>query len=392
MSEGRDDSSTIWPTSVPEKIETATCSLSERDAALCLHLVNGLGPRAFSKLIEHFGSAVNVLAASPASLRDVPGISLKLARSIALCQSDSDFQLQLKICQENSISVLDPSSEEFPASLKEIHDPPPILFAQGNFQDQDQLAIAIVGSRHATHYGLRTAERLATQLSMLGFTIVSGLARGIDAAAHRGALTAGGRTIAVLGGGLLNIYPSEHAELASKIREQGMVMSESLPLAAPKSGSFPSRNRMISGLSLGVIIVEAAQRSGALITARLAAEQGREVFAVPGQIDSRMSRGCHQLIRDGAKLVESADDVLEELGPLALPAKISADNTVRKPAELKLDEQERQILNAISANGTGFDELIVATGLPAPRVLATISILEVRGLIKRRSGTQFARV
>jgi DNA processing protein len=355
-------------------------------------LVPGLGPRTFLKLIEHFGSASAVLGAAPASIREVAGVNQKLARDIALSSSESGYQQQLQLCQENQIDVTDPTSETYPPALKEIYDPPPVLFSQETWKAQDQIAIAIVGSRHATHYGLRTAERLASQLALVGFTIVSGLARGIDAAAHRGALKAGGRTIAVLGGGLLNLYPAEHAELARQVRGQGLLLSESLPLSAPKSGSFPSRNRIISGLSLGVIVVEASQRSGALITARLAVEQGREVFAVPGPIDSRMSRGCHRLIRDGAKLIESVDDVLEELGPLTSPARITADSTIHRPAELMLGEQEKLVLNAISISGTCFDSLVASTGLPTSRILSTISILEVRGLIKRLSGTNFVRV
>ncbi len=366
--------------------------ISERDAALCLHMVTGLGPRTFSKLIETFGSAAAVLNAAPSTIREVPGVSQTLVRKIATCRTDSNFLEQVQICADHRIDVYDQTSESYPAALKEIPDPPPILFSQGAWQPQDQIAIGIVGSRHATPYGLRIADRLARELSYTGFTIVSGLARGIDAAAHRAALKAGGRTIAVLGGGILNLYPPEHADLATEICKQGVVVSESLPHAAPKSGSFPSRNRILSGISLGVIVIEASHRSGALISARLAAEQGREVFAVPGPIDSRMSRGCHQLLRDGAKLVENADDVLEELGPLALPARIAADNVIHKPAELKLSEQERQILNAISSESTSFDSLVAATGLPAPRILSTISILEVRGLVRRLSGTSFVRI
>jgi DNA processing protein len=355
-------------------------------------LVQGLGPRSYLKLIEYFGSAKAAVSAAPSELQKVQGISPKLARSICSCVSKSDYRQQLQLCLDNQIEILDLTSESFPPQLKEIYDPPPILFSQGGWMPQDQIALAIVGSRHATHYGLRTAERLASQLSLAGFTIVSGLARGIDAAAHRGALKVGGRTIAVLGGGLLNLYPPEHADLAQQIRAQGLMLSESLPLAAPKSGSFPSRNRIITGLSLGLVVVEAGQRSGALISARLAADQGREVFAVPGPIDSRLSRGCHQLIRDGAKLIESVEDVLDELGPLAVPARLTPEVTVHKPAELKLGEQEKMVLNAISTSTTSFDSLVASTGLPTPRILATISVLEIRGLIKRLSGTNFVRV
>lgn len=226
---------------------------------------------------------------------------------------------------------------------------------------------------------------------MAGYTIVSGLARGIDAAAHRGALAGGGRTLAVLGSGLLNLYPAEHAELALQIREQGAVISEFTPRRSPKSGAFPQRNRIITGLTLGTVVVEAAHRSGALISARLAMEQGREVFAVPGPIDSRMSRGCHRLIRDGAKLVESIDDVIEELGPLIKPLTRQSGRTIHHPAELNLNEQESTVLQAIEVQPTEIDAIVARTGLPITRVLATISVLEIRRLIRRDSGHAVSR-
>ncbi len=365
---------------------------AERDAALRLNLVEGIGPRVFSELVNRFGSAQNVLCASPAELRDTPGVGPKLVSQLVSADTATDLETQLQLCRDNHINILDQTSDSYPTPLKEIHDPPTILFCQGDLTVADTIAISIVGTRHATHYGKTVAEKLARGLSLAGFTIVSGLARGIDAAAHRGALQAGGRTIAVLGGGILKLYPPEHAELASEIANQGAILTEALPLAAPKSGSFPKRNRIVTGLSLGVIVVEAGDRSGALISARLAMEQGREVFAVPGRIDSRMSRGCHRLIRDGAKLVESVDDVLEELGPLATPTRIDPDNTIRHPAELKLTEQETKVLNAINADPTEFDQIIAATQLPAARVLSTISVLEIRRLVRRVSGTALVRI
>ncbi len=366
--------------------------VSERDAALCLHLVPGIGPGVFGDLIAKFGSAAAALHAAPSEIRDIPGIGPKLHRQIVDASRSIDIQPQLELCRENDISILDQTDEQYPAPLKEIHDPPPILFSQGRLTAADSIAIAIVGTRHATHYGKTVTERLARGLAMAGFTIVSGLARGIDAAAHRGALQAGGRTIAVLGGGLLRMYPPEHAGLAAEIRNQGALLSEALPMNAPKSGSFPKRNRIVTGLSLGLIVVEAGDRSGALISARLAMEQNREVFAVPGRIDSRMSRGCHRLIRDGAKLVESVDDVLDELGPLATPTRLDAANTIHHPAELKLTDQETIVLNSIRNEPTEFDQIVVQTGLPPARVLSTISVLEIRRLIRRTSGTSFMRI
>ncbi len=364
----------------------------ETTAALCLNLVPGIGPRVFADLVEAFGSPANVLAAAPAQLREVPGVGATLVKAIVMARETSNVQEQMEICRQHEIKILANGETGYPEPLREIFDPPTILFCQGNLIPADNIAIAIVGSRHATNYGIKVAENLARGLSMAGVTIVSGLARGIDAAAHRGALQAGGRTIAVLGGGLLKLYPPEHGELAKEVRNQGALVSEALPNSAPKSGSFPRRNRIITGLSLGVIVVEAGDRSGALISARLATEQDREVYAVPGRIDSRMSRGCHRLIRDGAKLVESIDDVLEELGPLANPTRLDGQTTIRHPAELKLTEQETLVLNAISAEATEFDNIIEQTGLPASRVLSTISVLEIRRLIRRVSGTALVRI
>jgi DNA processing protein len=221
---------------------------------------------------------------------------------------------------------------------------------------------------------------------------VSGLARGIDAAAHRGALEAGGRTIAVLGSGVLNIYPPEHVDLAGDVIAQGALVSESPPFGQPHRGAFPQRNRIISGLSQGVIVVEAPSGSGALSTASHAREQGREVFAVPGRIDSRVSRGCHALIRDGARLVESVDDVLEELGPLVEATPTATGQTIHHPAELSLNELEQQVLAVIEIEPTSIDQVIVASRLPPSQVLSTLSVLEMRRLIRRLSGGMVVRL
>ncbi|MEL7497107.1 MAG: DNA-processing protein DprA [Planctomycetota bacterium] len=360
-------------------------------AALKLKMTAGIGPRLFGDLVKKFGSPLQVLEAPPAELRDLPGVGAKLVSAIVAAEQ-IDVQTQLDLCQSNGIEILAQSSVDYPQSLYQIYDPPSVLFCAGTLKPVDDMAVAIVGTRHATHYGKKVAESLARGLALAGITVVSGMARGIDAVAHRAALDAGGRTIAVLGGGLMNVYPPEHEDLAREISRQGAVLSEALPRVAPKSGCFPRRNRIVSGLSLGVVVVEAGQRSGALISARLAMEQNREVFAVPGRIDNRMSQGCHQLLRDGAKLVQSVDDILQELGPLAQPTITENGQTIRKPAELKLTEQETKVLNAIGTDPTGFDQVIAATQLPAPRVLATISVLEMRRLIQRISGTSFVRV
>lgn len=369
------------------------------ESALRLQLVQGVGPRVYADLIQRFGDASSVLSADPQHLRAVPGVGAKLVQSIVDAESKTDVAAVLATCKSNEINMLDRYHDSYPKMLAEIYDPPSILFYKGTLKPIDQLAIAIVGTRRSSNYGDTVAKRLAHGLSMAGLTIVSGLARGIDAVAHRAALAANGRTLAVLGGGILKMYPPEHESLAAEIANQGAVISEALPQQSPQSGCFPRRNRIVTGLSLGVIVVEAGDRSGAAISARLAMEQGREVFAVPGRIDSRNSGGCHQLIRDGATLVRSVDDVLEQLGPLIAPVAVDTKTTngdaneavIRHPAELKLSDQETAILHCIGSEPTSFDLIMDQTGLPASRVLSTISVLEVRRLIKRLSSTSFVR-
>lgn len=363
---------------------------------LLLVMVPGVGPRVRKSLVEHFGSAAAVLAAAISDLRGVPGVGTKISQAIAAARREIDVVAELEDCRRNDVKLLVASQPEYPQQLLSIHDPPGVLFVRGEILPVDGLAVAIVGTRHATPYGLAQAERLASGLARAGYTIVSGLARGIDAAAHQGALKAGGRTLAVLGSGVLNVYPPEHQRLAEEIIAQGAVISENPPRSPPLAGAFPQRNRIVTGLSLGVIVVEAADRSGALISARHAYEQGRDVFAVPGRVDSRMSKGCHRLIRDGAKLVETIDDVLEELGPLAAPTQAIASpegdsREIRHPVELQLNEPEQKVLAAITDETISIDEVVVASGLPVPNVLSIISVLEMRRLIRRVGGSQVRR-
>ena len=359
--------------------------------ALQLSLVSGVGPKLRQALLDRFGDPRTILQAAMSDLRSVPGIGAKLALAIASAREQTDAREEVEFCRRQGIDILLEEAQSYPRALREIHDPPGVLFVRGQIKPQDALAIAIVGARHGTHYGKTQAERLAGSLARAGITIISGLARGIDAAAHRGAIAAGGRTIAVLGSGVANIYPPEHQGLAEDVIAHGALLSESPPRAAPMSGTFPQRNRLISGMSLGVLVVEASKRSGALITARHAMEQGRDVFAVPGRVDSRTSQGCHALIRDGAKLVETADDILEELGPLVEATSLDNGQAVRHPAELLLNELEQQVLAAIDSEPTVIDQVIFTSGLPAPNVLATLSILEMRRLVRRVSGNYVAR-
>ena len=360
---------------------------------ITLSMVGGVGSMLTQRLLNHFGDVESILAASATQLQAVEGIGPKIAKSISLARSLCNPEELIDQCRENGILLIAKKDARYPELLRKIHDPPVFLFVQGEFQASDDLAIAIVGTRHTTHYGRTQAERLAAELSQSGFTIISGLARGIDGAAHRGALAANGRTIAVLGSGLLNIFPPEHALLAGEVIEHGALISEYVPDQRPDKGTFPQRNRIVSGLSLGVLIIEAPRKSGALITASLAGEQGRDVFAMPGPVDHETSRGCHRLIRDGAILVESADDIIEHLGPLVKPAKHPKHESakIRNPAELQLNEQETAVLQLVGVSPTPIDAIIATSGLLPHQVLATIGVLEMKRLIRRGEANTVAR-
>lgn len=360
-------------------------------AALALSLAPGLGPRLLSQLIEYFGSCPNILAQPTAELCKVPGIG---ARTAAALNSPDLLRQATQLwseCHNSSVQLRFPEQRGYPKRLSEICDPPQVLYVRGSLLPPDELAIAIVGSRRCSVYGIRQAERFASQLARAGFTIISGLARGIDAAAHRAALNASGRTLAVLPGGLNSIYPPEHQELASEIVANGALLSEMPLYQSVLPGLFPQRNRIISGLSLGVLLVEASARSGALYTARHAHEQNREVFAVPGPVDSLASAGCNQLIRDGALLVRHADDILEVLGPLPTPVNLSPAQTVHSPRELTLNPIESQVLSHISPQPTPIDEILRQLPAESSQVLATLTVLEVRRLIRRLPGNFVVR-
>jgi DNA processing protein len=362
-----------------------------------LACVPGIGARARKILLTRFGSADAVFAAATAELAALAGVGPRLAKAIRDAADTTEADAVLGLCRDRGVAMLTEGAANYPPLLGRIDDPPGLLFVRGSIEPCDSLAIAIVGSRHATAYGRRVAWQLANGLARAGYTIVSGLARGIDAAAHRGALDAGGRTLAVLGNGVLNVYPPEHADLAVEVIARGALLGEAPPLAPPLPGCFPRRNRIVSGLALGVVVVEAAERSGALITARLAGEQGREVFAVPGPVDARLSRGCHALIRDGARLVQGIDDILDELGPLCEAAQTADGRTVRAPVELRLDDVERRVLDACDAVAGGaaaaacIDDVVAASGLAASQVLATLGVLEMRRILRRLPGNRVER-
>ena len=379
-------------------------SVDESDLLDLIRLtaVAGVGPKTSRALLAQFGSAGAVLRAPEASIREVAGVGPKLAAQIARADRDIDAAAELALCRQLGVTPIPHGSPNYPAALGEIPDPPALIYVRGTIEPVDALAVAIVGSRKCTSYGLRIAERLATSLARVGITVVSGLARGIDAAAHRGAMAGGGRTLAVLANGLSQVYPPEHKKLADEVAAAGALIAESPMRQEPLAGLFPQRNRIISGLSLGVVVVEATPRSGSLSTASHATEQNREVFAVPGPVDSLPSRGCHHLIRDGARLVETVDDILEELGPavrhIRKPAEL-ADATSAGPtssprpeAELSLSAPERQLLAHLGDRPIAVDGLIAASGLSASQTMATLSLLEMRRLVRRFPGPQFARV
>lgn len=353
---------------------------------LALVLTTGIGPVTLAALLERFEAPSAVFSASPNDLAEVPGVSVAVARRLRSAEFRQQAGELIELCQRHSISILRPESTLFPPLLRELADPPSILYVRGELKRADQLAIAIVGTRGASNYGRVQAERFARILARAGLTIVSGLARGIDAAAHRGALDAQGRTIAVLSSGVHEIYPPQHQELAEQISASGALVSEMPPFTKPKKGMFPLRNRLISGMALGTLVVEAAERSGALITARHAGEQGREVFAMPGMVTSPAARGCHALIRDGAYLTQDPEDVLDQLGPLFQSVEIAPDKNIRHPAQLQLNDQESAVLHAIQLEPTDINSVVQTSGLPVARVLSTLSVLEMRRLVRRISG------
>jgi DNA processing protein len=352
---------------------------------LALKLVRGVGNVTYRELLERFGTPQAVLTAPAAVLADA-GIHPEVARAIATFDQWRTVETELRNIARSGVRLVTRTEDEYPVNLTHLHDPPPFLYVRGSFVPGDRIAIAIVGSRFASAYGRGVAHDLARGLAEKGVTIVSGLARGIDAEAHRAALAAGGRTIAVLGSGLDVIYPSEHRALAAEIPASGAVISE-FPLGSkPDAVHFPYRNRVISGLTLGTVVVEAAENSGSLITARCALEQNREVFAVPGNITASRSRGPHRLIKDGAKLVEGIEDILSEIAPSLAPPHLTQPAA---PA-LTLEPHEALLVELFDNDPLHVDVLIARSGLTAARVLEVLLGLELKGVVTQLPGTHFA--
>jgi len=360
-------------------------------AYLKLHLAEGVGSILFWRLSEFLGGVEAAAAASQGQLRKVQGLGEKTAAAIA--GVDEEFiEDELQEAGRNDVEILCHEDPTYPAALKTIANPPPVLYVRGRLEPTDALAVGVVGSRRCTHYGVEQAERFGQLLGRAGFTVVSGGARGIDAAAHRGALAVGGRTVAVMGCGLSTTYPRENAKLFDKIVSdgRGALVSELPMRTAVLSGNFPTRNRIISGFSLGVLIIEAARRSGALITATEAAEQGREVFALPGRVDSSLSYGANRLIREGAILVQDLDDLLEHLGQVG--EKMRAEETPQAPPlPAGLTEAENALLEVLSAGPLSLDELVRRTGLESGQVASTMTMLVLKGVLVQRPGNIFAR-
>ncbi|MCH1496240.1 MAG: DNA-processing protein DprA [Rubripirellula sp.] len=379
---------------------------------LTLALAAGIGPRTITRLLSRFANANEILNATPRELLSVPGIGNKLIDSIQNAKKTVPVAEILKWCERNGCRIHSKNSLDYPTYLRQVEDAPLVLFHQGIQDIETSPAVAIVGTRNPTPYGCKQAKRLSEQLSEAGIVIVSGLARGIDSVAHQACLDSDGLTVAVLGSGLGQIYPPENRELAKKIRKHGALLSEYAPTQRPNKNSFPRRNRIISGLSTITLVIEAPRRSGSLITARLALEQNRDVMAIPGPISSEMSRGCHELIRDGAKLVQDVNDILEEIpgghraprvshpensGPATSSLRRhSLTDSVRKTSGSPASEMiaalitqcspvEKKIIDAIGPEGSSIDNIIQRAELPPQNVIASISLLEIRGIVEKSS-------
>jgi DNA processing protein len=380
---------------------------------LALSLIPGLGPKLTAALLERFGNATAARQATAAQLVEIPHIGEKTAAELAAALRTVNIEPELALLERHNTQVMPLGFGGYPSPLAKVPAPPPLLYVRGEWLNSDANAVGIVGSRSCTQYGLKIAAQLARELARAGFTIVSGLARGIDGAAHRAALEAGGRTVAALAGGLSKIYPPEHADLAGQIAAgRGSLITETPMGMDPQPGMFPARNRIISGLSRAVIVVEANARSGALITARHAAEQGREVYAVPGRVDDPASAGCLELLRSGARLVRSADDVIEDLKGISAVGYSDLASGRRQPTVPKiakeqptdvgrspepapapaptLDPLQQRVFDAVATRKHA-DELTRELTLSVADLTRTLMQLEMKKLVRRQPGNFYER-
>jgi DNA processing protein len=367
--------------------------MDSREALVALNLIEGVGPIRVRQLVEHFGDAPPILSASKSQLLQVRGIGEDTAEAISNWEKSVDVASELKRLADSGCRVVIQSDDEYPASLREIYDPPVVLYVKGALTNKDKNAMAMVGSRQTTHYGIETARKLAYQLAYVGVTVVSGGARGIDTAAHQGALAAKGRTVCVLGTGISIVFPPENKDLFDRIADNGAVITQFPFNRNGDKQSFAIRNRIVAGMTLGTVVVEADLHSGALITANFATEYGRQVFAVPGRIDSPRSKGCHDLIKKGAKLCEDAEDILSEFEYL-----FPSSNKPPSPGEtgvlpaLELSENEQKAYDAVKADDeSSIDEVIRRSGLPSSAASVALLSLEMKRVIKQLPGKLFIR-
>lgn len=355
-------------------------------AMVALHLAPGIGPRTIRTLLDRFGSPAEVMNASVDEISSIPYMKRDAAQSLKRIWQNGDVDAEIAAMTKHGVKLLFPDGPGFPPELAAVDGCPSLLYIRGGLTEGDGEAIGLVGSRGCTSYGRRMAHRIAFDLAKAGYTIVSGLARGIDGEAHRGALEAGGRTIAVLANGLSRVYPPEHAELADAVAKSGAVVSEACMRMEPMPGMFPSRNRIISGLSRAVVVVEAGTKSGALITARHAGEQGREVFVIPGNVDSAASAGSLELLRKGARLVRHAADILEDLRGIA--PLIEDSQVSKKP---KLDAAGSRVWDLLAEPLT-IDELSRLADVPVSQLAGQLMTFELQGIIRKLPGNVYERV
>ena len=367
--------------------------MTDTEAYVALNLIENLGPVRLRQLLAHFeGGPQAILRASTAQLAVVPGIGTDTAAAISGWEKAVDLTGELRRIADYGCHVVIVDDDEYPPLLREIYDPPMVLYVKGTLLANDKNAVALVGSRQTTTYGTEVARRLGYQLAYTGVTVVSGGARGIDTAAHQGALTAKGRTIAVLGTGINVIFPSENRDLYERMALAGAVITQFAFNRSADKQTFPIRNRIVAGMTLGTVVVEANLASGALITANFATEYGRQVFAVPGRVDSPRSRGCHELIKNGAKLCEGVEDILSEFEYLFPPTNQpkGADQTGVLPA-LSLSESEQKVFSVLSCTEQTTDEIIRACGLPVSAANVALFTLEMKRLVRQLPGKLFIR-
>jgi DNA processing protein len=363
--------------------------MTDTEACVALNMVPRLGPVRLRRLLDALGTPQAVLGAGAAELRNVPGVPADTAREIARWRETVDVEAELARAEKAGWRMISFLDEEYPPLLREIHDPPIVLYMMGTLERRDRQAIGVVGTRKPSHYAADCTKKLSYQLAYAGMTVVSGLALGVDTLAHQAALAAKGRTLAVIGSGLGKMYPPENRELAAKIADGGgAVLSEFPILTQADRQTFPMRNRVVSGLSVGTLVVEAGGRSGALITATQAAEQGRTLYAVPGRIDNPGALGSNRLLQQGAKLVLSAEDILEDLQML-LP---QAPELPLSALPEGLSEAETAVLRGLEREELIIDQLITKTGLPSHQVSSSLLGLEIRGLVKALPGGRFVRI